>query len=324
MSRAIRNHVSRYLLRLRTKNQPERAIAAYLDRERQRLQILKEWYLQYSDTSPAYAFVVFSRDRPMQLHALLSSYAMMSLSRSTLAVLYVASNASFVKGYEECQRLFANASNIFFYEQRGEDSFAADLFRLLDNLQENRVSFLVDDIVFIRRFDISIFDQFDLRIHVPSLRLGNNIAYSYTMDQAEKRPDLLPHGESLFTWTWNGNEIDWIYPLSLDGHMFLRTEIRVLLNHMTFRSPNSLEAGLQAFLDLYLLRRGVCYDLPRLVNVPCNMVQKDFSNLHGNLSAGLLLSKWEEGYAIDIDRLRDLSANAVHVDCNLQFVKRPK
>jgi hypothetical protein len=128
--------------------------------------------------------------------------------------------------------------------------------------------------------------------------------------------------DGLFSWKWQDGESDWGYPLSVDGNLFLRNEMLFLFESLQFSSPNTLEAAMQIFAELYIQRQGICFDLPRLVNIPCNVVQRDFANRHGVLSALDLLKKWQNGLAIDIAPLENLRAESVHVDHELIFMKR--
>ena len=286
-----------------------------------RIQLLSDWYLSYADAGSQYSFIVFSKDRPMQLFALLSSFLKSVHRRCRVIVLYRGSNDDFTAGYEKCRKLFAPVGDIAFVQQTGERSFRNDLVDIVDSLSESRLAFLVDDIVFIRDFDPAVFDAYDLRRHVPSLRLGRTIRYSYAMDKPLNVPATVASGGGLLLWTWEGNDVDWAYPLSLDGNIFLRSEMRHLLKRLSFNSPNTLEGVLQSQNDLYLRRKGIAFELPRLVNIACNRVQSDAPNRHGNLSAERLLDEWNRGFAIDIDRLRNLEADSVHVESGLELRK---
>lgn len=289
-----------------------------------RNRLLVHWYRSHNDCSPSYAFVAFSKDRPMQLHALLTSYDRSSLNRPSITILYYASDALYQRGYERSIEVFSKEKHLTFVQQQGEKTFQSDLLQILEKTKESRIAFLVDDIVFIRAFDIRDFDKYDLRSYTPSLRLGKTIRYSYTVDHGQRLPPYLVESDSLLSWNWAGGEFDWAYPLSLDGNVFLRSEMHSLLGSFAYSNPNTLEAGLQKFLDLYNNRKGLCYSLPRLVNFPLNLVQKDFPNRHGSISAEDLLHKWLDGLSIDVDALRDFQTDSVHTDGNVTFVKLEK
>jgi len=283
---------------------------------------MREWYLGYRDAEPHYAFVVFSKDRPMQLHALLASYLKAARAKAHVVALHHGSTQDFDDGYQECVHIFAKIPDVSFVRQESISSFRDDLLRILEDLRETRVVFLVDDIVFIRDFDLRDFDAIDLRGTVPSLRLGRNIEYSYMTGRAERLPESLKTEGGFLTWNWSGNDVDWAYPLSVDGNVFLTSEMIPLVKCLEFKTPNSFETSLQGYVDLYENRRGISYPLPRIVNIPSNIVQNDFANRHGGMSTGLLLREWKKGRQIDVEELAGLETNSVHVEHEFRLIQR--
>jgi hypothetical protein len=103
----------------------------------------------------------------------------------------------------------------------------------------------------------------------------------------------------LLAWLWKYGELDWKYPLSLDGHIFKRMEILALLKTLDFDSPNRLEEKLQKFQAVFSWRLGVCYAKSRLVNIPYNRVNTDIKNRHGSVHQENMLRIWNKGYRID-------------------------
>ena len=287
----------------------------------QELSLLQDWYKGYCDDSPSYALIAFSRDRPMQLHAFLSSFLLAAGASTPVTVLYYCSTPEYVAAYGRCFDCFAGNSLLRFIRQADARSFRANLLQILLEIGESRLAFAVDDIVFIRDFDFHDFDWCDLRGTLPSLRLGRNVRYSYATNQLLRLPHFTVD-RGFLIWEWRGNDVDWAYPLSLDGNIYLRSEIIPMLTRLELQSPNMLEASMQTFVELFLSRRGICYELPRLINLPLNRVQKDFPNRSGNLAADFLLSKWQEGLTIDIYRLRNLASDSVHAEQNVEFVQR--
>jgi hypothetical protein len=103
-------------------------------------------------------------------------------------------------------------------------------------------------------------------------------------------------------WEWRDGDpgTEWIFPLSVDGKFFHRHEMSLLLSHLPFWSPNSLETGMQAFQPLFVGRKGICLDTEALVNIPCNAVQTEYDNaITGLYSTGDLLERWQAGQRID-------------------------
>ena len=108
----------------------------------------------------------------------------------------------------------------------------------------------------------------------------------------------------------------------MDGNLFSTAEIATLARHTVFDSPNTFENGLQEFNDLFACRLGVCFRKSRLVNIPCNKVQADNANTHGQLHQADLLRRWQDGYRIDHASLAGLSNVSAHQEIDLVFEKR--
>ncbi len=105
-----------------------------------------------SDGEPVRAEgVVFSKDRPLQLFALLSSYAELVRDPPPLHVLYRASDEGYRRAYDEV----LGASPAPLGEVISERVFRDDLLALLDRIRAPRLFFLVDDIVFVREVDLA-------------------------------------------------------------------------------------------------------------------------------------------------------------------------
>ena len=175
------------------------------------------------DKSPAEG-VVFSKDRALQLHALLSSYLEKASPPIPLHVLYHTTNSPHQKSYEELIELFS-PQQITFTKQCCEDSFKEDLIQLLTLLESEKLFFLVDDIIFIEDVDIKDFCKFDADKFVPSLRMGLNLTKTFHTEQPLPKFLSNPKEEAKIFWKWNEGVYDWGYPLSLDGHLFSVREI---------------------------------------------------------------------------------------------------
>jgi hypothetical protein len=275
------------------------------------------------ERKPGYASIVFSMDRPLQLEALLRSISKTVEGLSRLIVLYKASDERFASAYEEVIALHGGADRRFAREVDAKP-FKEALLEILEALEQERVFFLVDDIVFMKDTDLSAFDPFDLRRFVPSLRLGSSISYSYNLGKSQAKPRFRPRRGGLLSWRWARGDIDWGYPLSLDGNMFDTQETLEILRSLSFRSPNTLEAAMQDAIGRFLSRRGLCFEAPRIVNIPCNRVQNDFANRHSDLADPVqLLDAWKRGFRADLSVYASRDWNSVHMDWEIVLERRP-
>ncbi len=267
--------------------------------------------------------IVFSKDRALQLHALLSSYLEKVVSPVPLHVLYHTSTPSHQIAYEEVMKIFSGKFS--FIKQEANNSFRDNLITLLDSVLAQRVFFLVDDVLFIDDFDVRDFAKFNTDKIVPSLRMGLNLKKCYTVQKEQPLPELMScpdREEDNICWKWNQGVYDWSYPLSVDGHFFSTQEIAAMTKLIRFSAPNTYEDQLQKFRRFFLFRMGVGYKKSKIVNISCNKVQKENKNLCGNLHQDFLLERWLKGYQMDYRSLYGFSNTSAHQEIPFEFIKR--
>lgn len=268
--------------------------------------------------------IVFSKNRALQLHALLTTYYEKVASPVPLYVLYQITDPSHQKAYEEIISLFSN-HQISFIKQGNDYSFRKDLLRLLSSLTAEKVFFLVDDVVFIEGFDIQDLVKFDTDKFVPTLRMGLNLKKCYTVQKEQPLPELIADiidDKDKITWKWDQGVYDWSYPVSLDGHFFSTQELTAMIQLIDFSAPNTLEDQLQKFRRFFSLRLGVAYKKSRIVNIPCNKVQEENKNLYGNIHQDFLLEQWQKGYQMDYKKLYGFNNTSAHQEITFNFSNR--
>jgi hypothetical protein len=257
------------------------------------------------------AGMVFSKDRAMQLHALLISYCEKVKNYSPLVILYKVTDTKSRQAYEVLKSEFSSLHFKFIEET----AFNKQVKDWLLNQKADRIFFMTDDAVFIDTFDMADALLFNPLNEILSLTKGKDLVYSFTMDTKQALPvfEKVPIGnnEVFNSWKWGlyPDSPDWSYPLSVDGTFFLREEISKLVDNIQFKNPNSLEANMQGFKSFFLDRKGVCYNKVKLINVPCNLVQNEFKNRStGFFTAEILQEKWDAGKRIDVKMFYGLSA----------------
>ena len=267
--------------------------------------------------------IVFSKDRALQLHALLCSYSEKVVSPVPLHILYHASTPSHQRAYEEVMEIFSDKFS--FIKQYSSASFKDNLIILLDSVLAQKVFFLVDDVLFIDDFDVRDFAKFDTDKMVPSLRMGLNLEKCYTVQKEQPLPELISCPSSdkdKIFWKWNQGVYDWSYPLSVDGHFYSTQEIIAMTRLIMFSAPNTYEDQLQKFRRFFLFRMGVGYNKSKIVNIPCNKVQKENRNICGNTHQDFLLEQWMKGYQMDYRSLYGFSNTSAHQEIPFEFIKR--
>lgn len=273
--------------------------------------------------------VVFSMDRALQLHALLGSYRDNVTNGPKLSVIYRVTNRAHDKSYAD---VFAEFSDIILLaiKQETRESFRGLVVDTLARVHTKNVFFLVDDNLFIEPVDLGELAAHATTFCVPTLRLGENLGRSYTVQKPQSRPqfveyrtqmEILTSPSEMLSWCWGGGELDWGYPLSVDGHIFQRHEVLAMSESIEFDSPNTFEGNLQRFNRAYQWRDGICFRKSRLINIPYNRVQTDFKNIHGEVHQDEMLQLWNDGFRIDRASYYGVVNESAHQEMPLKVVK---
>ena len=269
--------------------------------------------------------IVFSKDRALQLHGLLSTLREKVAPVVPVHVLYRASSASHRQAYNEVADIFGNRQ-VRFLQQTNDHSFKQDLLEILFSLTCDLLFFLVDDILFTEPLDLNDILMFDPDVFVPTIRMGQNLTRCYVQQRPQPLPHFLDHpasGSDKIIWQWDQGELDWGYPLSVDGHFFARREMATMASLLTFRAPNSFEDQLQLFKPWFQTRCGMGYQKSRIVNIPCNRVQTERrNNLAGDTHPDELLEQWHRGYQIDYQRFYGMVNESAHQEFSLPLTRR--
>lgn len=252
--------------------------------------------------------IIFSKNRAMQLHALLSSYFYYTKNVVPVKVIFTCSTDQHFEAYRVLQDEFKELPIEFVKET----NFAVQLKKMIKSIDADRIFFMTDDGIFLDHFDLDDCLQYSPIECIFSLRLGKDFTFCYAHNRIQEVPvfnDI--DNKQLQQWVWADlkNSPDWSYPLSVDATIFWRKEIETMLDLIIFKSPNSLESQMQLYSDLFIKRKGLCYTKTKYVNVPCNLVQNEFNNLStGTFSTDDLLAKFLNGQRIDWKKLEKLNA----------------
>lgn len=268
--------------------------------------------------------IIFSMDRALQLHALLSTYIEKVKNPVPIHVLWRASSRQHKSAYDEVFSLFATR-NIYSVYQKNQASFKDQLLAILANIKAEKVFFLVDDIIFINEVDMLDFTQLDAHKTVGSLRLGRNLTRAYTVNKEQCLPPFIKNAnydDDKMVWVWEKGQYDWGYPLSVDGNLFLTREINLLAQYTDFNSPNTFEANLQSYVKYFAHRLGICYTESKILNIPANKIQNDFNNLHGHYHQDELLTAWKNGLQMDYKIFYGFTNESAHQEVGIVLIKR--
>ncbi len=260
--------------------------------------------------------IIFSKDRPLQLYALLESLQKLSTKSIFPHVIFNCSKQEYTKAYSG---LFENFSNLIKSSHSDQIlGFKSTLINLLESLSSDNILFLVDDIFLKNTIDWDSLLEFNTAKIIPSIRLGKHLDYCYTTNDKQSLPPMIKIDNYNF-WYWSEGEHDWNYPLSLDGNIFSRQEFLSLITGLEFKAPNSLEEKLQIHKKSFAKRLGLCFDETIIVNNPINIVQQEISNIHGNTHQDELLKAWEEGKKFNFDKYFKFKNRSCHQELPIEY-----
>jgi hypothetical protein len=271
---------------------------------------------------PFVHFIVFSKDRPLQLHGMLTSVFRHWRGDFTVDVLYRGEPA-YERAYSEVAREFAG--RVLFW---GEQDFASDLKDILDYADDGHpyTCFGCDDVVYTLPVEVEDFDRAfstEPRLLGLSLRLGKHTEldmFGRPMPQpAFSLPTLCFEEyawegiEHRLQWGATAGAGDWGYPWEVLGTVYptdyVRATVRALVNDGQVQNPSTLEdAGWRRWREHAGERHLMqSFASSRLVVPTVNLVQSVFGNgIVGpaGLDPSFLLDCWNRGLRLDVDRYR--------------------
>jgi hypothetical protein len=267
--------------------------------------------------------VIFSKDRPLQLDALLRSFALhcRDLRIARVRVLYTTSDPKLDALYEQVARENGWAQFI------RERDFRAELRGQIR--KSDYVLFLVDDTLFVRDFSLTeIMSALAKESDAGgfSLRLGRNTTYCYSLDRTQSTPEFLPVCGSILKYKWPGADSDFGYPLEVSSSVYRARDLAPLLAGGEFTNPNSLEAWLAKQTGHFELQPFLlCFEQSAAFSAPVNKVQSVNRNRAGAdpaNAAEALSRKFSEGQRVDVAAFSGFVPRACHEEVELKFTSR--
>lgn len=256
-------------------------------------------------------WIVFSKDRTYQLDAMLSSLKENGrVSATDVFVLHKYEN----QNEKNLQKLLSLHKDVNFIK---EENFKKQTIELVDGAKDH-VAFATDDALVTREIDM-VAVQKSLShnsVLTYSCRMGLNIDYCYPLRKSQS----IPNGniiENTFYFNWKVSELDWNYPLSVDGHFFRKHFLKNLLNQIEFRNPNTLESAMANMARYVMQDVMCCAPLSRYFNVPHNVVQQEFKNRHGEITADALNEKFANTERVDVNKFHNFLNQSPHQEVPL-------
>jgi len=263
--------------------------------------------------------IVFSKNRPLQLDLFIRSFNkyVKNSKNYKINILYTTNNIKFEKGYNMVNDRF---NNIVMYKEK---NFKDDILSLIDKSIVETV-FFVDDDIFKDHIDFNdkqkeIFKN-NQNILCRSLRLSKHLEKCYSLNMVYTKIPLFQSIENYILYKWIGQQGDYGYPMSLDGHIFRTNDILPLIIQYDFKNPNSMES----ILSMNPIRKSyiICYEKSKILNNPCNIVQTYNSNIHGNEDINILNNEYLNGNQISMVNIDSINNISCHQEIKIIFEKK--
>lgn len=256
------------------------------------------------------AALVFSRNRAMQLDALLRSIRVCAPTLyGSVSVLYRADSADHDLAYLDCFRAHRDVVAV---EQSSR--FEIDVRDWLEERTQG-VAFHCDDDVFYRR---PTFKTLGAGVAGYSLRLGSNTFRCHPQGGREFEPPKV-------LYRWPAYELDAGYPFSLNGHVYRAETVRALIEGLTFDGPNDLEAQGDARWVAEPRRFGEwlgCGTFSSVVTIPANRVNDGYANPCGDTpeeQPDALCAAFLDGWRVDLAGMDFTRVEGCHQEIPLRF-----
>lgn len=285
--------------------------------------------LEYTDIlnkMKAISVLIFSKDRAMQLHALLQSIETLCKDvYDNITILYTYSNFEFQQGYD----LLINRYSKYNFVK--ETNFEKNVREFITNNRTRYISFLVDDALFFKSLDkdkiISFLSRPDTISFIPGV--GTNTQFSNTASTIFALPEM-EINDGLYIWNWKTtkDQAEFSCPLMVVGNIFNTTVFNKLFSKIKirFNNPNFFEELLQFILQNQykknIPRYCACFKNSCIVHSANNRVQTTHPNHSGQVydfTPKNLNSKYLNGMIIDIKDYQFNNIIGMHHELDYKF-----
>lgn len=264
--------------------------------------------------------IVFSKDRPLQLHATLTSLRARCQDPEVLdvQVLVYASDDDMARRYHQVAREAPFARLV------PQQDFKETLLAMAAGARF--LGFVCDDALFVR--DWSAASALKMLLSVPkaiglSLRLGQNTTSCYSRGGLPQPvPPSLELIEGWRACDWPQSQLDFAYPLELSSSIYRFDDLWHLLQALPYANPNQLEDALWGRAGtLAVAKPALLYPSTSIAFcAPLNVVQATHPNRNAaraDLGPAALAARFDAGFRVDVEALRGFTPSACHQEIQL-------
>ncbi len=267
--------------------------------------------------------VVFSRDRPLQLYALLESTQRYIKNYKTISVIYYASNDRFFYAYEELKDSFPDVH--FILQKNLNTDFEPLLKKEIYKESTPYILFSVDDVIVKDEVDLKqcIEAMENFSAYHFSLGLGKNIDYSYQGGFHQDLPFHLFLEPGLLAWQIDAAPGEWSKAQCISMTLYRRDGVQHAVEKFNFKDPLHFEKNWTKYrkrnVKLKRNRIALAFETSKVVGVPLGLMKKHNINFYSPIE---LLNKFELGLKIHIDSLEQIKNTSTYIEYLPIFVKR--
>jgi len=273
---------------------------------------------------PLRRILIFSKDRAMQLLALLESLKLQCLDfeESVVTILYKTTAPQHQNQYVEIQKMFPSINF------RRDKELSTDFLNVVINSQY--IMFLVDDSIFVREFRFSdVITALDKNLDCVgfSLRLGKNISYSYPHNQNQDKISFSELDNEMLKFDWTQYTYDFGYPMEISSSIYCSYDILELAMGVKFSSVNNIESVLDAKKTLLKKDKPMlmCFSVSHAFANPINITSGLVGNRVGSnveYSLNSLADEFDAGYKVDVSSFKDFTPIGCHQEVSLPWIER--
>ena len=268
-------------------------------------------YKHHNDALNGITCIVFSRNRALQLDALLRSIEEYNESPFDVYIQYSCS-LNHKQSYESLISKYGNATRYTFVR---EESFPVSLLDLIGKVKTQFLFFLVDDQVFVKPFNMEQIISVMKDNTFFSLRLGKSIT-----DFGIFERKLIPKYNTLpdyLEWSWkqNKDQKDWGYQFSVDGTVYRTLDVWRASKSIPFKAPNSYEDNMNSVCYFRGDNIGMSYHEPVVINLIINASRQEKAYEHfesGEYSTDDMLKLWNAGKRFSLEKVSSLVFCSTH------------
>jgi len=274
--------------------------------------------------------IIFSKNRPLQLDLCLKSIKE-NFPQSTQNIVIHNNSVEFGKAHLQQKK---EHPDVEFWQQT--ESLFCDIWDAVTEAKNDYVCFFVDDCIVYNKVFLKEINLQNLEkgvVSCISLRLGMNICErSHDGNVFPDKPTTYGFSECggwmIANRTDNLYGSYWSYNLSVDGHIFKKSDMKDMVFELwkisQFKewkqTPNEFEGALQRFWTI-TPAAIVCPFQSAVVNSPNNKVQNSHQeNRSGDVfdyCEHNLLEKYESGDRIDLDKIQFPAIKCPHTEIDI-------